>query len=113
MKCQTTIELSRRCHEWVKILCDEEQTLPFAASPTLVRFELLALLRAPDGRLLYVSLSSERVTGYQPQEFIENLSLLFSTVHHDDALVLPQPRSYRGPIYLRVFQTFVPSVMRH
>ena len=42
-------------------------------------------LRAPDGQLLYVSPSSERITGYRPREFMENPSLLSAIVHGEDA----------------------------
>gem|GEM_PF-1221084 len=41
--------------------------------------------RAPDGKLPYVSPSSEHMTGYRPAEFAEDPGLLVRIVHPDDA----------------------------
>jgi len=38
----------------------------------------------PDQKLLYVSPSSERITGYLPTEFINNQELFFNIIHPDD-----------------------------
>lgn len=38
----------------------------------------------PDGHYIYVSPSSERITGYRPEEFIEDPNLVTSIVHQDD-----------------------------
>jgi len=38
----------------------------------------------PDGRFLYVSPSCERITGYRPEEFLNNPGLLQSIIHPDD-----------------------------
>ncbi len=40
--------------------------------------------RAPDGRYLYVSPSCERITGYGPEEFVADPSLVARIVHPDD-----------------------------
>jgi PAS domain S-box-containing protein len=39
---------------------------------------------APDGGILYMSPSSERITGYQRDEFINNPELLSEIIHKDD-----------------------------
>ena len=39
---------------------------------------------APDGRYLYVSPSCERITGYSPEEFVNDPGLLEKVVHPDD-----------------------------
>lgn len=41
--------------------------------------------RGPDGNLFYVSPSCERISGYTPEEFINNPGLLAEIVHPDDA----------------------------
>jgi PAS domain S-box-containing protein len=38
----------------------------------------------PDGNILYISPSCERITGYKPQEFSANPGLMTSIVHPDD-----------------------------
>lgn len=49
--------------------------------------------RATDGRILYVSPSSERISGYRPEEFRMNPDLLEMIVHPDDRTLLAQHRS--------------------
>ena len=39
---------------------------------------------APNGRILYMSPSSERITGYQRDEFLDNPELLTEIIHKDD-----------------------------
>lgn len=39
---------------------------------------------APDGRLIHVSPSCENITGYYPDEFIENPGLISQIIHPDD-----------------------------
>ena len=39
---------------------------------------------APDGNILYISPSCERITGYPPDEFVRNPSLLHEIIHPDD-----------------------------
>jgi PAS domain S-box-containing protein len=39
---------------------------------------------APDNSILYISPSSERISGYTPEEFIENPDLMLTIVHPDD-----------------------------
>ena len=39
---------------------------------------------APNGDIFYISPSCERITGYPPDEFVRNPSLLQEIVHHDD-----------------------------
>ena len=39
---------------------------------------------APDGHCLYVSPSCERITGYSPEEFVDDPELLQRIVHSDD-----------------------------
>ncbi|MBN2169302.1 MAG: PAS domain S-box protein [Actinobacteria bacterium] len=39
---------------------------------------------APDGNFIYVSPSSEIITGYKPEEFIEDADLLIRIIHPDD-----------------------------
>jgi PAS domain S-box-containing protein len=39
---------------------------------------------APDGCILYMSQSSERITGYQRDEFVNNPELLIDIIHKDD-----------------------------
>jgi len=39
---------------------------------------------APDGKIIYISPSSECITGYTPGDFITDPELLFSIVHPDD-----------------------------
>ncbi len=39
---------------------------------------------APDGRLIYVSPSCERITGYTQDEFMDNSGLLTDIVYHED-----------------------------
>jgi len=39
--------------------------------------------RAPEGRFLYVSPAVERITGYRPEEFLEDPGLLLSITHPD------------------------------
>lgn len=40
----------------------------------------------PDGQILYMSPSCERITGYRPEEFIQDSDLLVRIVHPDDRL---------------------------
>jgi PAS domain S-box-containing protein len=40
--------------------------------------------RSPEGRVLYVSPSCKRITGYAPDEFITDPSILYRLVHPDD-----------------------------
>ena len=40
--------------------------------------------RGPDGRLLYVSPSAERITGYRAEEFLANPELTLKITHPDD-----------------------------
>ncbi len=49
--------------------------------------------RAPDGKILYMSPSCERITGYRAGEFIENPDLLDTIVHPDDHYLLEQHKS--------------------
>ena len=39
---------------------------------------------APDGRYLFVSPSCESITGYRPQEFLQNSDLFIAIIHPDD-----------------------------
>jgi PAS domain S-box-containing protein len=41
----------------------------------------------PDGNIIYTSPSSERITGYKPEEIVANPNLLFEMVHPDDRAV--------------------------
>ena len=43
---------------------------------------------SPDGKLIYVSPSCERITGYKPEEFIENPELITKMVHPDDKALI-------------------------
>jgi PAS domain S-box-containing protein len=43
--------------------------------------------RAPDGKYIYVSPSCERITGYGPEEFIADPSLIARIVHPDDQTI--------------------------
>ncbi len=43
--------------------------------------------RAPDGKYIYVSPSCERITGYGPEEFMADPSLIARIVHPDDQAV--------------------------
>jgi PAS domain S-box-containing protein len=49
--------------------------------------------RAPDGRLLYVSPSCERITGYRAEEFIASPELMETIVHPDDHYLFEQHTS--------------------
>ena len=42
----------------------------------------------PDGSLIYVSPSCERITGYRSDEFINNPGLLKDIIHHEDQLLV-------------------------
>ncbi len=54
--------------------------------------------RAPDGRLLYVSPSSERVTGYRKRDFEEDPNLLSAIIHRDDTVLFEDHlREEEGP----------------
>jgi PAS domain S-box-containing protein len=44
----------------------------------------------PDGKIIYCSPSSERITGYSPQDFIKNPQLLHEIIHPDDQPLLGQ-----------------------
>lgn len=44
--------------------------------------------QAPDGSFVYISPSSERITGYSPDEFLKNPDLIHTLVHPDDLDVL-------------------------
>ncbi|MEW5725312.1 MAG: PAS domain S-box protein, partial [Thermodesulfobacteriota bacterium] len=50
--------------------------------------------RAPDGKVLYMSPSCERLTGYRAEEFIENPALLKDIVHPDDLHLLERHHSF-------------------
>ena len=39
---------------------------------------------APDGKFIYVSPSSERITGFRPEEFVHDQNLLVTITHTDD-----------------------------
>jgi PAS domain S-box-containing protein len=49
--------------------------------------------RAPDGKVLYISPSCERITGYSIQDFMENPDLLDSIVHFEDHLIYEEHHS--------------------
>ncbi len=51
---------------------------------------------APDGTFRFVSPSSERVTGYTPQEFMENPRLLIEIIHPEDRQIVENHLSYTG-----------------
>jgi PAS domain S-box-containing protein len=46
--------------------------------------------RAPDGKYIYVSPSCERITGYGPEEFMADPSLIARIVHPDDQAITAQ-----------------------
>jgi PAS domain S-box-containing protein len=46
--------------------------------------------RAPDGKILYMSPSCERITGYKIREFIENPDLMEKIVYPDDHFIFKQ-----------------------
>lgn len=53
----------------------------------------------PDGRIVYMSPSCERITGYRPNEFVDDPELLNRIVHPDDAVTyggMFQQRSTEG-----------------
>ena len=43
---------------------------------------------SPDGKLIYVSPSCERITGFKPEEFIEDPELITKMVHPDDKALI-------------------------
>ena len=43
---------------------------------------------SPEGKLIYVSPSCERITGFKPEEFIENPELITKIVHPDDKALI-------------------------
>ena len=47
--------------------------------------------RLPDGSMAYMSPSCERITGYKPQEFLQDPGLLDSIVHPDDRPAIEHP----------------------
>lgn len=50
---------------------------------------------APDGNLLYISPSCERITGYRPEEFLQNPTLIEDIIYPADrALVLQHQQQY-------------------
>ncbi|MFH1144316.1 MAG: PAS domain-containing protein [Candidatus Eisenbacteria bacterium] len=52
----------------------------------------------PDGRLVYVSPSCERVTGYHPQAFIDDPDLIDRLVHPEDRAAWKEHRHLRGEV---------------
>jgi PAS domain S-box-containing protein len=48
--------------------------------------------KAPDGKLLYISPSCERITGYSAQEFLEKPDLIETIVHPDDRSLFDRNR---------------------
>jgi PAS domain S-box-containing protein len=52
----------------------------------------------PDGSLEYVSPSCERITGYRPEEFVNNPDLLIEIVHPEDRPVVSKHIKYREKV---------------
>lgn len=64
----------------------------------------------PDGNVLYMSPSCERITGYRPEEFVADPDLLERIVHPDDRQMFKEHESIghhhdeRHEIYFRIFR---------
>jgi hypothetical protein len=52
----------------------------------------------PDGRYIYVSPSCERITGYLPEEFLDQPDLLLSITHPDDQALMAEHLSLDRPV---------------
>ena len=49
---------------------------------------------SPDDRLVYISPSCKRVTGYSPEEFLKDQKLLFKIIHPDDRVMFEDHRRF-------------------
>jgi PAS domain S-box-containing protein len=54
-------------------------------------------LLGPDGRFNYVSPSCEQLTGYRPEQFLENPDLVEKIAHPDDRAMVAQHHHVAGP----------------
>jgi PAS domain S-box-containing protein len=94
---QSKKELEDRSAALLNILEDLEESRRIAEE-NLEMFHTMAdftydweYWQGPGGNLIYVSPSCERITGYSPEEFLQNPGLIRDIVHQDDLSVFDSP----------------------
>ncbi len=92
--------LRRQITDLEKIKDDYEQTLP-KLKESEKQYRLLAdntldwvFWLAPDDRLVYISPSCKRITGYEAEEFLKDPKLLFKIIHPEDRSTFDDHRRF-------------------
>ena len=85
---QLTLELEDRVTERTEELGESEERFRTVANYTY-DWEYWA---GPDGNYIFVSPSCERVTGFRPDEFVNDPDLLYKIIHPDDRSLLETHR---------------------